>query len=194
MLWHWIGSQETRILTQGYVTLGRPRRSWSLHFLSDGVNDFLSLCQHLLPQFCVSKIRSNQSLAVLFLNIHPHRLHQQSPTFLAPAARFTENSSSSKDQSRWGDALGMLQAYDAYCAPLFPLTHQLHLKPSGIRFWRLEAPALLSYTLNSMLAKTPKWQHFRISIALKLSSDFYQSFKHRICSGKLNDIIRVLNA
>lgn len=33
-----------------------------------------------------------------------------------------------------------------------------------------------------------------ITIALKLSSDLFQFFKHSICSGKHNETIRVLNA
>ena len=85
----------------------------------------------------------------VYIYTHTHTLHQQSPTFLAPGAGFREDSSSSMGQGRWRHCLRVIQAYYMYCALLLLLlTHQLHLRSSGIRSWRLETPALQSYTFK----------------------------------------------
>ena len=67
-------------------------------------------------------------------------LKQQSPTFLAPGISFAEDNFSTD----WGCGGGWFQddsrALHSWCT-LF-LLHQLHLRWSSIRFWRLRTPDL----------------------------------------------------
>ena len=63
---------------------------------------------------------------------------QWSPSFLAPRSSFMEDSIAI-DQRRQGGS-GMIQMLYIYCA-LWLLLHQLHLRSSGIRSWRLGTPA-----------------------------------------------------
>ena len=65
-------------------------------------------------------------------------LAQRSPIFLAPGACFTEDNVSTD----WGGGEGfrMIQAH-FLCTLFLLLLHQLHLRSSGMRSWRLGIPA-----------------------------------------------------
>jgi len=69
------------------------------------------------------------------------QLEQRSPTLLTPSAGFMEDSfpmDQGGEQVVWNDS----SALHLLCTLFLLLLHQLHLRSSGIRSWRLRTPGL----------------------------------------------------
>ena len=88
-----------------------------------------------------------EPLKILIIVLRDH-LEQWSPAFLVPGTRFVEDDFSTDKQ--WGWAWGWFQddssTLHVLCTLYLLLLHQLHLRSSGIRSWRLRTLALENQT------------------------------------------------
>ena len=100
-------------------------------------------------------------------------MEQWTPTFLAPGTSFVEDSHGPEGGGWFQDDSSALY----FCALFLLLLHQLDLRPSGIRSWRLETPVLgdsLPYLRHVLLCS------LFISLSLGLQKVFIITH-HRPC-------------